>query len=817
MGAGQVTGMRGLSPGAAALAAALAVATTLAGAGGPAAAQAHRAVPRAGAVAGTIATVAGGVGGPAKATKLWLAACGVTFGGGSLYIGDFTSVRKVNPGTDWLTTPAGTGVEDPLGDGAPAIRAGISGGCGMALDSAGNLVIVDQSHERVRVVAARTGTFYGQAMTGGHIYTVAGNGSFGSSGDGGPATSARVGSPEGVAVDHAGNLVIAATGTNRVRVVAVKTGTFYGRAMTAGDIYTVAGDGSFGFSGDGGPATAAEFANPWDVAVDAAGNLVITDFNNGRIRVVAAKTGTFYGQAMTAHHIYTVAGGGTTGLGDGGPATSAELSAPQSVAVDGGGNLVLADLGHDRVRVVAAKTGTFYGQAMTAHHIYTVAGNGTPGPSGDGGPATAAGLAPWWAAVDGSGDLLIADLNSHEVRMVADRTGTFYGRPMTAGDIYTVAGGKNVILLTGLGGPATKAQIFGPNSVALDGAGNVLVTARNDVLLAAARTGTFYGRPVTAGNIYTVAGGGTALGDGGPATSARLGLPEDVSLDAAGNLLIADSGFDRIKVVAASTGIFYGQAMTAGDIYTVAGGGTTGLGDGGPATSAELSHPGGVTADHAGNLVIGDSFNERVRVVAVTTGTFYGQAMTAGDIYTVAGDGTQGFFGDGGPATSAELNAPAQLSVDGTGNIVIADTANQRIRVVAAGTGTFYGQAMTVGDIYTVAGGGTGGLGDGGPATSAQISFPSGVAIDGSGSLLIADSSFERIRVVPVTTGTFYGQAMTADHIYTVAGDGNRGFSGDGGPATGAEVDGPDGVVPDGTGGLLIADTGSGRVRMVAG
>ena len=91
------------------------------------------------------------------------------------------------------------------------------------------------------------------------------------------------------------------------------------------------------------------------------------------------------------------------------------------------------------------------------------------------------------------------------------------------------------------------------------------------------------------------------------------------------------------------------------------------------------------------------------------------------------------------------------------------------------------------------------------------------MAIDGSGNLLIADSSFERIRVVPVTTGTFYGQAMTADHIYTVAGDGNRGFSGDGGPATGAEVDGPDGVVPDGTGGLLIADTGSGRVRMVAG
>ena len=418
MGSGQLTGNHRLGLGAAAAAAALVMTMTLAGAGGRAAAQAHQRAGAGPAAAGTIATVAGGVGGPAKATKLFLEACGVTAGGGSLYIGDVNSVRTVNPGTDALTTTAGTGVSDPLGDGGPATRAGIAGGCGIALDSAGNLVIVDQSHERVRVVAARTGTFYGQAMTAHHIYTVAGNGSFGSSGDGGPATSARLGSPEGVAVDHAGNLVITATGSNRVRVVAVKTGTFYGRAMTAGDIYTVAGNGTFGFSGDGGPATAAEFANPWDVAVDATGNLVITDFNNARIRVVAAKTGTFYGQAMTAHHIYTVAGGGTTGLGDGGPATGAELSAPQSVAVDGDGNLVLADLGHDRVRVVAAKAGTFYGQAMTAHHIYTVAGNGTPGPSGDGGPATAAGLAPWWAAVDGSGDLLIADLNSHEVRIV---------------------------------------------------------------------------------------------------------------------------------------------------------------------------------------------------------------------------------------------------------------------------------------------------------------------------------------------------------------------------------------------------------------
>ena len=148
-------------------------------------------------------------------------------------------------------------------------------------------------------MAARTGTFYGKAMTGGDIYTVAGDGTFGFSGDGGPATSAELNGPQGVAVDAAGNLLIADTGNGRIRVVA-HTGTFYGQPMTGGDIYTVAGDGTQGFSGDGGPATNARLASRRSVAVDAAGNLLIADFGNERVRVVAARTGTFYGQPMTA-------------------------------------------------------------------------------------------------------------------------------------------------------------------------------------------------------------------------------------------------------------------------------------------------------------------------------------------------------------------------------------------------------------------------------------------------------------------------------------------------------------------------------------
>jgi hypothetical protein len=214
--------------------------------------------------------------------------------------------------------------------------------------------------------------------------------------------------------------------------------------------------------------------------------------------------------------------------------------------------------------------------------------------------------------------------------------------------------------------------------------------------------------------------------------------------------------------------------------------------------------------------VIADTSNNRMRVVAGKTGTFYGQAMTAGNIYTVAGDGTFGFSGDGGPATSAELASPQAVAVDAAGNVIIADANNDRVRVVAGKTGTFYGQAMTAGNIYTVAGDGTGGFsGDGGPATSAELNFPEAVAVDAAGNVIIADANNFRVRVVAAGTGTFYGQAMTAGNIYTVAGTGTAGFSGDGGPATSAGIDLPAVVTVDSHGGLLIPDNG--RVRRVTG
>ncbi len=790
-------------------------ALAVAGAAGGGASAAVGASP---AVAGTISTVAGGVGGPARATNTPITdPCGVAVASGLLYIADGQTVRQVDS-TDRLTTPAGTGTIGPLGDGGPAASASLQS-CATAVDSAGNLVIADGGNNRIRVVAAHNGTFYGQAMTAKDIYTVAGDGTAGYAGDGGPATSAELSDPGGLTVDASGNLVISDTGNNVIRVVAEATGPFYGQAMTAGDIYTVAGDGTQGFAGDGGPATSAELSHPGQVTVDGSGNLVIADFGNNRIRVAAASTGTFYGQAMTAGDIYTVAGKGTAGFsGDGGPATAAGLDA-QGVTVDAAHNLVIADTANQRIRVVAEGTGTFYGQAMTAGDIYTVAGNGTAGFK-DTRPALKGELDnPESVSVDGSGNLVIADNLNQRVRVVAAAGGTFYNQPMVAGDIYTVAGHANTGSV-GDGGTATTAELSSPAGLLLDGSGNTLIAdaADNRIRVVAGTTGTFYGQAMTAGDIYTIAGTGAVghSGDGSPAVTATLDKPQGVALDPAGNVLIADTRSDRVRVVAETTGPFYGQAMTAGDIYTVAGGGTGGTGNGIPATGATLGFANGVTVDGPGNLVIATS-KQRVRVVAETTGTFYGQAMTAGDIYTVAGSGATGFSGDGGKATKAHVADPESVTVDPQGNLVVADTGNDRIRVVAATSGTFYGQAMTAGDIYTVAGGGTGGLGDGGPATSAQLTGPWAATLDASGNLVITDTGDSLIQVVAETTGTFYGQAMTAGDIYTVAGNGTDGFAGDGGPAASAELGLPEATVTDAAGDLLISDTGSSRIRMVAG
>jgi hypothetical protein len=300
------------------------------------------------------------------------------------------------------------------------------------------LLVTDAANQRIRLVAANTCSSacpYGLSSTkAGYIYTVAGDGTTVYSGNGGPARSAELISPAApIAIDSTGDLLIADTGNDRVRLVAAtscSTSCPYGlSSMKAGYIYSVVGDGTQGSSGDGGSASAAELYDPTGLAFDKAGDLLIADTYNDSVRLVAAKscsTSCPYGLAsMKAGDIYAVAGDGTKGYsGDGGSASAAELSNPDGLAVDSSGDLLIADLSNYRVRLVAAQSCSTSCldrlSSMKVGYIYTVAGDGTPSYSADGGPAIEAGLEdPIGVAFDKTGDLLVSADTNDRVRLVA--------------------------------------------------------------------------------------------------------------------------------------------------------------------------------------------------------------------------------------------------------------------------------------------------------------------------------------------------------------------------------------------------------------
>jgi hypothetical protein len=784
--------------------------------------------------AGEVVTLAGDVVPSGPALGVGFTPSAVASSGSSVIVADAANcvVRSV-ASSDAETLLAGNASCGYSGDGGPATKAQLklgrnaAGGhenipSGVTVDSHANLAIADSGNARVRFVPAVSGTYFGRTMNAGDIYTVAGDGTYGHSGDGGPATKAELKYPSGVAVDSHGNLAIADSADNTVRFVPNVSGTYFGKAMTAGDIYTVAGDGKAGYSGDNGQATSAELAGPSGVDFSA-GAIAIADSKNNVVRFVPNVSGTYFGGARKAGDIYTVVGSGIAAYyGDGYVAWDAELNLPSGIDFDSHGNLAIADTDNCVVRFVPAVSGTYFGRAMGADRIYTVAGKFPCwGYGGDGGPATQANFNyPLGVAFD-NGSVAVADTSNDRVRFVPAVSGADFGIRMMAADIYTVAG-DGTADYSGDGGPAVTAQLNSSHGVAIEPDGNLAVAdyLNQVVRFVPAVSGTYFGTAMTAGDIYTVAGlygGRGLLGDGGPATKAELNYPVGVAFDSHGNIAIADSYNLVVRFVANVSGTYFGTAMTAGDIYTVAGDNQPGYsGDGGPATKAWLNYPSGVAVDSEGNLAIADSQNNRVRFVPAVSGTYFGRAMTAGDIYTVAGDGTAGYSGDGGPASKAELKDPTGVAVDSHGNLVIADASNNRVRFVPDVSGTYFGRATTDGDIYTVAGDGTGGYsGDGGPASKAELNYPPGVAIDSHGNLAVADRLNQRVRFVPAVSGTYFGRAMTGGDIYTVAGNGTGGYSGDGGPATTAELRNPSDVAFDSVGNLSIADPGNQRVRLV--
>jgi sugar lactone lactonase YvrE len=549
--------------------------------------------------------------------------------------------------------------------------------------------------------------------------------------------------PTSAVRDSAGNTYIAAPLSNNIF-----------KLTAAGSLSVFSGLGYGGYNGDGELAALASLGNPATIVIDSNGNIFFVDYGSSRVRRIDAVTGD----------ISTVAGSGvkcdisTNPCGDGGLATAADLNLPEALAIDSAGNLYIADAVDNRIREVTASTGT----------ISTVAGSGAvcTNPSsacGDGASATAAQLNfPMGVAVDAAGNLYISDTLDQRVRVVSG--GVINAFAGTGGYCRKSTG----VGACGDGHTATLASLYRPQHLIADASGNVYIADTFDHKI----------RVVNGGIINSVAGTGAQgfSGDGGQATSAQLDLPVGISEDSSGNLVISDTGNQRIRVV-----------TTAGVISTLAGGGNGG--DGGPATSALLAGPYAITEDSNGNLYIADTGNNRIRKIS------------NGTISTIAGTGSAGYTGDGGPAISATMSGPTSVAVDSQGNIFFSDYGNLVVREIVAGTG----------NVQTVAGNGTScyptntGCGDGGLATLGNLTSPQTVALDASDNLYIADNYAFKIRKVTASTQI----------ISTVAGTGVLGSSGDGKLATKATLSHPTSAAVDSNGNIYISDQYNNKIRMV--
>ncbi len=438
--------------------------------------------------------------------------------------------------------------------------------------------------------------------------------------------------------------------------------------------------------------------------------------------------------------------------GDGASAIKAGLSDPQAVAVDSSGNLYIADTGNETIRRVANGT------------ITTIAGTpGKAGFSGDGASATAALFStPSGVAVDSSGNVYVADNDNNRIRKVVPggNVTTFAGTTVTIGD----------------NGPSTQARLDRPTGAAVDSAGNLFI----------ADTGENRIRAVTpSGTITTLAGNGQGgnAGNNGPASASVLNTPSGVAVDSSGKIYIADAGNGLVHIVNPATGIisiFAGGGQSA-SLYSGPGTG----GDGGLATSASLFYPGSVAVDGLGNVYITDF----VASTNPTASFAIRRVTTDGKINTWAGGSPNtGFSGDNGPPLQAQFSANVTIAAGPDGSLYIADGGNARIRKVNP-AGTL---------ITTIAGNGQFASGDGGLATSAGLTFPSSVALDQAGNLYIGCAGSVRI--------------VTPDGIInTYAGNGQSGFSGDGGPATRAQIVGATGLAADSGGNLYIVDSANNR------
>jgi sugar lactone lactonase YvrE len=644
-----------------------------------------------------ISTTAGGWvgdGGPATNAGLNYPRFALQDSAGNTYLADAydNRIRKIDSSGN-ISTFAGTGIAGYSGDGGLARNAMLYQPTGLLWDASGNMLVADSANDRIRKID-----------TSGIISTIAGIGTPGYSGDGGPAILAQLNYPWGLALDSAGNLFFAETSNNTVRKI-----------DTSGNISTVAGNGTAGYSGDGGQATSAQLNNPRGFTLDSAGDMYIADTLNHRVRKVD-----------TSGIINTFAGNGTQGFtGDGGLATDAEIGNPRGLLVQGN-RILISNGGSAHIRTVNLSTNI----------INSYAGN-IIGYDGDGNPPHLTDFdGPTGMLVTSTGSLLVADQFNARLREVSSTSTS------------TVAGSF---------GPdnskSTQSVLILPFNIGFDPSGNYYIAEDGGQRIRMVNAGS--------GQITTIAGNGTSgySGDGGPATQAQIYFPQGVAADGSGNVYIADAGngvirkvtggiittyatdptfADPVSMAADRAGnvyvsddascVIYKIAPPNGTVSVVAGNFTCGYnGDGIAATSAQLNTNFGVAVDIKGNLYIGDTLNNRIRMV-----------NKQGIISTIAGTGDCGFSGDGGSATSATICNPLGVAADTLGNVYFADEFNLRFRKISKN-----------GKINTIAGSGNGGYnGENLPAVSTNLDDPIAVGIDNVGTVFLLDDVQARVRKI---------------------------------------------------------------------
>jgi len=722
--------------------------------------------------------------------------------GNDIYIADSVNniIRMVDP-TGTISVFAGGGTTG-LGDGLPAVQAGLSGPTGVASDGGSGVYIADCNNNRIRYVSLYTGI----------ISTVVNNtGSPGYSGDGFAALTARITNPYGVRV-VGGVLYIADRGNNAIRMVDM-----------LGKIHTVAGfSGLAGYTNDGGPDTAAEFHNPTGLAQDPSGNIYIADQLNHVVRKItpAGFISTFAGNSHKGYAGDAVVGGATTALldsptslawstsnttlyiadagnhcirsvnsagtintfaGMGGvpgytdaTGTSANFNFPSGICI-AGGNMFVADMRNNVIREINI--------GSAAVTTYAGSLSGTAGYGGDGAaltPSSALFNAPAGLGVDATGsNLYIADAGNYCVRVINLSTnfliGVFAGMPGTAGN-------------TGDGGVAYPgSKLTYPTGVVLDVSGNVYIADEGDNRV----------RKVTAGiiNAYAGSGGVPYNGDVRLATSLALYSPYGLTVDNNGNVLIADSKDNRIRIVVNNpTPLF----AVFNNMYTLAGNGVQGYG--GSATYEYLNGPTNVMMSGAGNMFIADRGNNVVRRVD-----------PKGVMSTYAGTGVWSYTGDGvaGGATNATYEYPVSVAFyngGGTaGLLFVGDANNHVVRMIDPATGTSV--------LYAGQPGVSGNSGDGGPATATgglgcELGYIGGIEVDQSnGDLYIVDQSN---GVVRKASGTVPSHTMS-----TVAGTGIPGYLASGGPATSCMLTSPYSIATDTFGNKFVADRDNHVIRKI--